>query len=170
MSDNAAELGLGQVLRKQLQALLNGGQAHTSFEGAVKDFPANLRGVVPQGLPYSAWQIVEHIRIAQRDIHDFSNNSDGSYKPHKWPDEYWPKNAEPPSPNAWEQSIQHVRDDRKAFEELLKTVDDATLVMTFAWADDQQSLLHEAFLIADHTAYHTGELIVLRRLLGAWKK
>jgi uncharacterized damage-inducible protein DinB len=170
MSNNAAELGLGQVLRKQLQALLDGSQAHATFDDAVKDLPANLRGVVPQGLPYSAWQIVEHIRIAQRDILDFSNNSDGNYKPRKWPDSYWPKNPEPPSAYAWEQSIQHVREDREAFEKLLKTVDDATLVRPFVWGDDQQSLLREAFLIADHTAYHTGELIVLRRLLGAWKK
>jgi uncharacterized damage-inducible protein DinB len=170
MANHAAELGLGQVLRKQLQALLDGGQAHATFDDAVKDLPANLRGAVPQGLPYSAWQIVEHIRIAQRDILDFSNNSDGSYKPRKWPEGYWPENPEPSSHDAWEQSIQHVREDREAFEKLLKTVDDATLVMPFAWGDDQQSLLREALLIADHTAYHTGELIVLRRLLGAWKR
>lgn len=170
MANNAAELGLGHVLRKQLQALLDGSQAHATFDDAVKDFPANLRGKVPQGLPYSAWQIVEHIRLAQRDILDFTNNSDGSYKPLKWPGDYWPENPEPPSADAWEQSIQHVREDREAFEKLLRSVDDAGLVMPFAWGDDQQSLLREAFLIADHTAYHTGELIVLRRLLGAWKK
>jgi hypothetical protein len=166
----AAELGLGQALRQQLQTLLDGGHAHATFADAVKDFPANLRGAVPENLPYSAWQILEHIRIAQRDILDFSNNSDGSYKPHKWPDDYWPKNPEPPSDDAWEQSIQHICEDREAFEKLLRTVDDVALVMPFAWGDDSQSLLREAFLIADHTAYHTGELIVLRRLLGAWKK
>jgi hypothetical protein len=165
-----AEVTLGQTLRKQLQALLDGGQAHATFDDAVKDLPAKLRGAVPDSLPYSAWQILEHIRIAQRDILDFSNNSDGSYKPREWPGEYWPKNPDPPSASAWEQSIQHVRDDRKGFEKLLKAADDGELVKPFAWGDGDQSLLREAFLIADHTAYHTGELIVLRRLLGAWKK
>ena len=165
-----AEVSLGQALRKQLQGLLDGGQAHGTFDEAVKDFPTNLRGTVPESLPYSAWQILEHIRIAQRDILDFSKNSDGSYKPRKWPDEYWPKNPAPPSADAWEGLIQHVREDRKAFEKLLKATDDATLATPFAWSDNGQSLLREAFLIADHNAYHTGELIVLRRLLGAWKK
>jgi hypothetical protein len=163
-----SDASLGKVLRKQLQALLDGGQAHATFDDAVKDFPASLRGTVPGGLPYSAWQILEHIRITQRDILDFSKNSDGSYKPRKWPDEYWPKSAEPPSADAWENSIKQIREDRKAFETLLRSADDAALVAPFAWGDGQ-SLLREAFLIADHDAYHIGELIVLRRLLGAWK-
>lgn len=162
-------MSLAQALRKQLQALLDGGQAHATFDDAVKNFPAKLSGAVPEGLPYSAWQILEHIRIAQRDILDFSKNSDGSYKPRKWPEDYWPKNPEPPSAAVWEGSIQQVREDRKAFEMLLKSADDAALVTPFAWGDGQ-SLLREALLIADHAAYHIGEMIVIRRLLGAWKK
>jgi uncharacterized damage-inducible protein DinB len=174
MSDRGAqetglETRLGQGLRKQLQALLDGGQAHATFDAAVKEFPEKLRGVVPEKLPYSAWQIVEHIRITQRDILDFSRNGDGSYKPRKWPEEYWPKEAAPPSRDAWEQSLEEVRADRRAFEALLAKADDAALVRPFDWADEGQSLLREAFLVADHTAYHTGELVVLRRLLGAWK-
>jgi len=161
---------LGKELRTQLQALLDGGQAHATFEDAVKDFPAKLRGVVPDGLPYSAWQILEHIRIAQRDILDFSDNTDGTYKPRKWPDTYWPKSPEPPNSDAWDKSIQQVRADRKAFEKLFKAADDAALIAPFEWGDGKQSLLREAFLIGDHTAYHTGELIIVRRLLGAWKK
>ena len=94
---NDAAVELGEGLRKELKALLDGGQAHASFEAAVKGFPAKLRGVVPEGLPYSAWQILEHIRIAQRDILEFSSNTDGSYKEQKWPDAYWPESAEPPS-------------------------------------------------------------------------
>ena len=166
----SAEVSLGQRIREQLKALLDGGQAHATFEDAVKDFPLKLRGSVPEHLPYSAWQIVEHIRIAQRDVLDFSRNGDGSYTPRKWPEEYWPKSPEPPSESAWEQAIQHVRDDRSTFEGLLKSADDAGLVVPFAWGNGLQSLLREAFLIGDHAAYHTGELIVLRRLLGAWKK
>ena len=164
-----AETDLGQALRKQLQALLDGGQAHATFDAAVKDFPAKLRGVVPEGLPYSAWQILEHIRLAQRDILDFSQNIDGSYEEKKWPDDYWPKAAEPSSTGAWEKSIAQIREDRKAFEKLLKSADDAELVAPFAWGEGQ-NLLREALLLADHDAYHVGELIVVRRLVGAWKK
>jgi hypothetical protein len=152
-------------VRKELKALLDGGQAHATFEDAVKDFPVKLRGVVVDKLPYSAWQIVEHIRIAQSDIVEFSDNADGSYKAKKWPEDYWPKSAEPPSEDAWEKSIATIEKDRKAFEALLKKDD---LVQPFAWGDGQ-TLLREALLIADHLAYHTGELIVIRRLLGAWK-
>jgi hypothetical protein len=164
-----AEAELGQALRKQLQALLDGGQAHATFDEAVKDFPAKLRGVVPDGLPYSGWQILEHIRITQRDILDFSGNTDGSYKELKWPEEYWPKSAAPKNDAAWEHSIAQVREDRKAFEKLLKSADDAELVAPFAWGDGQ-NLLREALLLADHDAYHLGELVVVRRLVGAWKK
>jgi hypothetical protein len=166
---NEVPKSLGSGLRDELQKLLDGGQAHATFEAAVKDLPAKLRGVVPAGLPYSAWQIVEHIRIAQRDILDFSKNADGSYKPRKWPDSYWRESPEPPSDGAWDDSIQQIRADREAFEKLVKTASDAVLVAPFAWGNGQ-TLLREAFLIADHDAYHTGELIVLRRLLGAWKK
>ncbi len=168
MTKHAAETGLGEGLRKELKALLDGGQAHAKFDEAVKGFPAKLRGVVPEGLPYSAWQILEHIRLAQRDILEFSSNTDGSYKSQKWPDDYWPKSAEPPREDAWEHSVAQVREDRKAFEKLLAGADDAALVKPFAWGDGQ-TLLREALLIADHDAYHVGELIVVRRLLGAWK-
>ena len=164
-----AEAKLGQALREQLQTLLDGGQAHAKFDDAVTDFPSHLCGIIPENLPYSAWQILEHIRFAQRDILDFSNNTDGSYKSPAWPEAYWPKNPQPPSAGAWNQSIAHIKEDRKAFEKLLKDSDDAALIAPFPWGDGQ-SLLREALLIADHAAYHTGELIVLRRLLGAWKK
>jgi len=160
---------LGKGLRSELKKLLDGGQAHATFEAAVKAMPVKLRGVVPDGLPYSAWQIVEHIRIAQRDILDFSRNADGSYKPRTWPDDYWPKLAFPPSAGAWEKSIKAINLDRVAFEKLLRKASDEELVKPFAWGDGQ-TLLREAFLVADHVAYHVGELIVLRRLLGAWKK
>jgi hypothetical protein len=159
---------LGGELRTQLKALLDGGQAHASFDDAVKDLPAKLRGVVPERLPYSAWQLVEHIRIAQRDILDFSRNADGSYRARKWPEEYWPKDPEPPSAEAWQKAVRQIREDRAAFEKLLDSADDVALAEPFAWGDGP-NLLREAFLIADHLAYHVGELIVLRRLLGAWK-
>src|ERR1700722_6833872 len=98
-------------LLNQLVALLDGGQAHASFADAVRDFPAQLRGVVPDGLPYSAWQLLEHMRIAQRDILDFSAPPTGGYQAMAWPDAYWPKQREPASPEAWDRSIAAVESD-----------------------------------------------------------
>jgi hypothetical protein len=112
--------------------------------------------------------LLEHIRIAQRDILDFSRSGGGSYKATKWPEGYWPKEAEPPSAEAWEASVRTVREDREAFVKLMNSVDDANLIKPFDWGEGQ-NLLREALLIADHEAYHVGELILLRRLLGAWK-
>ncbi len=158
----------GQELRKQLVALLDGGQAHATFEDAVADFPVNLRGVVPDGLPYSVWQIVEHIRIAQRDILDFSAPPTGGYQPMEWPEAYWPKSAVPQSVEAWDRAAAAVKDDLEKFKALILRPE-ADLPKPFLWGTGQ-NLLREALLIADHNAYHVGELIVLRRLLGAWKK
>ena len=159
---------LGSGLRDELQKLLDGGQAHATFEAAVKGLPAKLRGVVPEGLPYSAWQIVEHIRIAQRDILNFSAPPTGGYHPIKWPDDYWPKSPQPPTAHAWDQAIAEIHSDLKHFIALIENPS-ADLYRSFRWGDGQ-NLLREALLIADHTAYHLGELIVLRRLLGAWNK
>jgi len=155
-------------LRVQLAALLDGGQAHAKFEDAVKDFPVKLRGVVPEGLPYSAWQLLEHIRIAQRDILDFSAPPTGGYHALKWPEGYWPKEAEPPTAEAWDRSVATIEADRKKFVALIERPE-ADLAKPFRWGTGQ-NLLREALLIADHNAYHVGELIMLRRLLGAWKK
>lgn len=152
----------------QLIALLRGGQAHVSFDDAVKEFPLELRGVVPEKLSHSAWQVLEHLRIAQRDILEFSAPPTGGYQPMQWPDEYWPKSPEPPGPQAWEQSIAAIRKDLEQFESLLLKPD-ADLFKPFRWGEGQ-NLLREALLIADHNAYHLGELIVLRRLLGAWSQ
>jgi DinB superfamily len=155
-------------LSKQLIALLRGGQAHISFDEAIKDFPAAHRGTVPPNLPYSAWQLIEHLRIAQRDILNFSAPPTGGYHPLQWPAEYWPKSPEPPSAHAWDASIAAIRKDLEQFEALI-TKPESDLFKPFRWGDGQ-NLLREALLIADHTAYHLGELVILRRLLGIWHK
>jgi hypothetical protein len=155
-------------VRKQLIALLRGGQAHATFDEAVKDLPANLRSVVPGNLPYSAWQLLEHLRISQVDILNFSAPPTGGYQHIKWPDGYWPKSPEPPSANAWDHTIAAIRSDLKRFEAIIENPA-ADLYKPFRWGDGQ-NLLREALLLADHNAYHLGELIVLRRLLGAWPK
>jgi DinB superfamily len=155
-----------KAIRKQLVELLRGGQAHATFEDVVKNFPPNLRGVVPAGLPYSAWQVLEHIRIAQDDIVRFSTNHDGRYRSPKWPEGYWPVSAEPPEAKSWERSVQQVQKDR---DQMIRLVSDPAndLLTTFPWGEEQ-NLLRETLLVADHTSHHLGELIVIRRLLGAW--
>ena len=160
--------GESDELRQQLVALLDGGQAHATFADAVARFPVKLRGVVPDGFPYSAWQILEHIRLAQRDILDFSAPPTGGYQPMEWPAAYWPKSAEPGSPEAWDRSVAAVDADLAKFKKLILRPE-SDLAKPFLWGTGQ-NLLREALLIADHNAYHVGELIVLRRLLGAWKK
>jgi hypothetical protein len=155
-------------LIKQLLALLHGGQAHAGFDAAIKDFPVEARGKVPEGLPYSAWQILEHLRITQKDILNFSAPPTGGYHAINWPDDYWPKSAEPPMAGDWDRTVASIRDDLKKFEALI-TKPGVDLYRPFLWGDGQ-NLLREALLIADHNAYHLGELIVIRRLLGVWHK
>ncbi len=150
----------------QLLALLAGGQAHAKLDDAVAEFPASLRGTVPEKLPYSAWQLVEHLRITQRDILEFSAPSPSGYQPLKWPAEYWPKSPMPPSESSWDEAVTAIHADAESFQQLL-TKPEVDLYSPFPWGEGQ-NLLREALLIADHNAYHTGELIVLRRLLGLW--
>jgi uncharacterized damage-inducible protein DinB len=169
MTKNAEEItDSGLSVRQQLIKMLDGSQAHATFDEAVAAFPVELRGVVLDKLPYSAWQILEHIRIAQHDILSFTTKGH-EYKAMKWPDDYWPKESAPPNESAWDASVRCVIEERKAFEQVVKAASDADLVKPFEWGDGQ-TLLREALLVIDHSGYHTGELVMLRRLLGAWKK
>ncbi|WP_332367550.1 DinB family protein [Spirosoma telluris] len=154
------------VVQTQLVSLLTGSNAHQSFDEAVRGLPTELRGVKPDKLPYSIWQLVDHIRIAQWDILEFSRNADHQSPP--WPDGYWAKEVAPPNEDAWQQALDQIRQDRSDFVELLNDPQ-RDLYAPFAHSDGQ-NLLREALLIADHTAYHVGEIIIIRRLLGAWKK
>ena len=154
-----------QSLRQHLLQLLDGEQAHASFDHAVADFPAKLRGEIPKGLPHSAWMLLEHMRIAQWDILDFSINL--KYKAMKWPEDYWPKNPVPPSTTAWDKSVMSFRDDREAMKKLVS--DPKTdLLAAIPWGDGQ-TILREAMLVADHNSHHLGQFIDVRRLLGIWK-
>ncbi|PSH03883.1 MAG: ABC transporter [Acidobacteria bacterium] len=156
---------LDAVLRQELIVALRGGNAHVSFEEVVADFPAHLRAE-KAGLPYSAWQLLEHIRIAQNDILRFSKYEDGKYKELNFPDDYWPKDSAPPSALAWNRSVASVLSDRDEMVQLL--VDQRySLTDAFPWGDGQ-NLIREAILIVDHTSYHVGELLTLRRMLGIW--
>jgi len=153
-----------QGIREHIAKLLGWEDAHTSFDSAVADLPEHLRGSRPSGLPYSPWQLVEHIRIAQHDILDFCRNAE--YVELKWPDDYWPASPVPPDPAAWAQSITQFKQDRSALEQLCR--DPGLELESRIPHGSGQTYLRELLLAADHTAYHIGELVVLRRLLGAW--
>jgi hypothetical protein len=154
-----------ELLREHVVEFLNGGGAHATFDDAVKDMPDKLRGLKPDGLPHSAWMVLEHLRLAQWDILEFSRNS--KYKVPKWPEDYWPKTEAPPSANAWNKSIQQFRKDLKAMQDLVANPK-TDLYARIPWGDGQ-TVLREALLVADHNAYHIGQLVDIRRLLGDWK-
>ncbi|WP_316844051.1 DinB family protein [Pedobacter psychrodurus] len=151
------------ILVTELKKLLNGGGAHVGFKDAVANLSFNLLGEKPHNLPYSIWQLAEHIKIAQWDMLEFSK--DGSHQSPKWPDEYWPKELAPKDEETWNNTLKQIDDDLKAFIALL---DSADLFEAIPHGDGQ-SVLREALQIADHNAYHIAEIVVIRRLLGAWK-
>lgn len=153
------------ALREHLIALLTKGNAHTTFDEAVKDMPVELRGKRPKGADHSPWQLLEHLRIAQWDILEFSRNA--QYQSPKWPDEYWPKNPTPPDDKAWDKTVRAFRKDLKSMCELVS--DAQTDLYAKIPHGDGQTILREALLVADHNAYHVGQLILVRKLLGAWK-
>jgi len=153
------------LLRDQLSSTLGWEDAHVGFDKAVDGIPAELRGKRPSNLPYSPWQLIEHLRITQHDILEFCRNP--KYKELKWPDGYWPASDAPPSAKAWDESIRMFRQDRKALQKL--AADPAVDLTARIPHGDGQTYLRELILAADHAAYHIGELIVVRRLLGIWK-
>ena len=154
-----------QHLRQNLQYLLAGGGAHVKFEAAIKDLPPKLRGANPANFPHTPWMILEHLRLAQWDILEFSRNP--KHVSPDWPSGYWPKTEAPPNAAAWNKSIQQFRRDAKAMQALVENPK-TDLFARIPWGDGQ-TILREALLVADHNAYHLGQLIDVRRLLGAWK-
>jgi hypothetical protein len=154
-----------QALRQHLLELLAGGGAHAKFEDVVPDIPANLRGVKPEGLPHSPWMLLEHMRIAQWDILEFSRNP--KHVSPEWPKGHWPATEAPPDSAAWNKSIQQFNKDLKTMQALVADAK-TDLFARIAWGDGQ-TILREALLVADHNAYHLGQFVDLRRLLNSWK-
>jgi len=153
------------ILCEHLIKLLDWQDAHVSFDTAVEGIPSPLQGVRPEGLPYSPWELLEHMRVTQKDILSFCRNQD--YKAPKWPDEYWPKTTSPPEPNDWQKSVNAFRTDRQSLQSLIA---DPTLDLYAEIPHGEgQTYLREVLLVADHGAYHVGELVAVRRLLGVWK-
>jgi hypothetical protein len=153
------------ALREHLVNLLNGGHAHADFSAAVRNLPLALRGKRPKGAEHSPWEILEHMRIAQRDILEFSHNP--QHQSPDWPGGYWPASAVPPDEKAWDKSVRSFRRDLKAMCDLV--ADPSIDLFAQIPHGDGQTILREALLAADHNAYHLGEMVLVRRLLGCWK-
>lgn len=151
-------------LRQHLLNLLDARQAHAPFDDAIAGLPVDLRGTRPGDLPYSPWELLEHMRIAQVDILDFCRDPD--YTAPDWPDDYWPEAPAPPSEAAWTESVRRFRADLQAMKDLV--ADPNTDLYAEIPHGDGQTVLREALLVADHNAYHLGQFVTVRRLLGAW--
>ena len=152
------------ALRDHLLYLLRGGGAHLNFEAAVADLPSALRGAKVPELPHTPWRLLEHMRIAQWDILEFCRNPRHVSPP--FPDGYWPAGNAPPDATAWDRSVAAFHADLRAMQDLV--ADPATDLFVPIRHGEGQTVLREALLVADHNAYHLGQLVVVRRLLGAW--
>jgi hypothetical protein len=152
------------ALREHLSYLLRGGGAHLDFEAAIADLPVNLRGAKIANVPHTPWRLLEHLRIAQWDILEFSRNP--RHVSPRFPEGYWPEGDAPASAAAWDRSVAGFRADLQAMQDLV--ADPATDLFAPIPHGDGQTILREALLVADHNAYHLGQLIIVRRALGNW--
>jgi hypothetical protein len=153
-------------LREHLVNLLSGGGAHLDWKASLAGIPPELRGVRPSGMPHSAWELLEHMRIAQWDILEFSR--DPKHVSPDWPTGYWPGTPEPSNAKAWEKSLKLFARDLAGMKKLV--ANPKTNLFARIPHGAGQTILREALLVADHNAYHLGQVIFLRRLLGAWKE
>ncbi len=155
-----------KTLRDDVLHLLRDGNAHVSFEKAVANLPEGPRGKKPRGMPYSPWQQLEHMRICQWDILEYIRNP--HHESPEWPEGYWPEKASP-TRNAWAKSVKAFQADRQALLDM--AADPSTDLLARIPADpDGPTILHELLLVADHNAYHLGQLVLLRRLLDSWSE
>ena len=153
-----------KALREHVLSLLRGGGAHVTFEAAIKDLPVALRGKKPKGASHSPWEILEHLRIAQWDILEFSRNP--KHVSPAWPAGYWPDKPAPPNDGAWNKTVRAFRADLESMCHLVEA--ESTGLFAKIPHGSGQTVLREALLVADHNAYHLGEMVVVRRLLGCW--
>ena len=155
-----------KTIRDYLVRYLDWHEAHAHWRNVFKGIPPKAQGTRPKGGPHSPWEILEHMRLAQYDILDFSRNPD--YAEKDWPADYWPKKPAPPSPEAWEKSVTTFEKDLKDLQKLV--ADPRTDLEKSLPHGSGQTIMREALLVADHNAYHLGELVLVRRLLGCWKE
>jgi hypothetical protein len=161
MTANHITANQTKTLREQLLQALRGDQSHLDFDAAVADFPVDLAGTKPQAAPHTAWQLLEHMRLAQRDILEFSRNA--KHKSPQWPEGYWPNTDTPASTQAWEQTIAAFREDALAMEALI--ADPNHGLFEPIEGGDGQTLLREALVLATHNSYHLGQFVYLKKIL-----
>ena len=149
------------ALRRMLVDAMRGQEAHVDFDAAIEEFPAELRGVKPEGAPHTAWELLEHMRIAQNDILEFSR--DAKHQSPKWPEGYWPATGTPPGANAWDASVRAFQKDAREFNKLVQD-SQQDLFKSFEHGEGQ-TLLREALLITAHNSYHLGQLVYLKKML-----
>src|SRR3989454_5115813 len=152
-------------LRDHLVELLEGGHAHVTFADAIAHWPPQLRGAKPAGQPFTPWRLLEHIRISQWDIFEFTRSA--KHVSPEWPAGYWPASDAPPDAAAWDKSVAQVARDLRAMQRLVRAP--GTDLFARIPHGTGQTVLREALVLADHNSYHLGQLVLLRRLLGAWK-
>lgn len=161
-----ADLSLVEsIARKQLLLLLSGGNSHVSLTDALNGLPTRLRGIKPQGVPYSIWQLTDHIRVVQWDILKLSTNP--QHMSPKWPNEFWSRSAAPKDEEEWLNCLDQIYSDRQKFIDLV-TDEDVDMFEPFA-TEQQETIFRYALMMADHTSYHIGQIILIRRLLNDWK-
>lgn len=151
-------------VRNSLKNYLDWHEAHADLKSAVKDFPEKLRGKRPEGAPHSGWELIEHMRISTHDILEFSR--DAKHKSPDWPSGYWPEKPEPPSAAAWDKSVKELQHDLEEMRDL--AANPKTDLFAKIAHGTGQTIFREVLLIADHNAYHLGQLVLVRRLLGCW--
>jgi len=154
------------ALREHLVRALDWEEAHVGLDAALKDLPADKRGARAAGFEHSVWELLEHMRIAQEDILDFCVN------PHyvhnlKWPDDYWPRHPAPPNAAAWDDSVASFKRERQKLQSLARDTDDLSALVPAG--KGQQTYLRALLLVVDHNAYHLGQLVAVRRAIGAWR-
>jgi len=155
-----------RAVRDHVLELLRGGHAHVTFRDALADWPGALRGTRPAGQPFTPWRLLEHVRISQWDIVEFTKSA--QHVSPEWPAGYWPEHDAPPEAGAWDASVAQVERDLRAMQRLV--ADPTTDLFARIPHGTGQTVLREALVLADHNSYHLGQLVLLRRLLGAWKK
>lgn len=173
IKESFADRAFSSLTRKEIKALLRGGYSHAKFERVIGRFPIELRGIVPAGLPYSAWQILEHIRVVQQNmlcytLQRLTDSTDRASSDVRFCRPYWTKQPSPPDDSGWDRCVRAILEDRGRFESLIEDVTEDALIAPSA-PRNHKTMLRLALQIADHTAYHTGQLVMLRRLLRCWK-
>lgn len=159
---------MSALLRNLLIEQLDGKNAHVSFKNAVKGMTAEQAGIRPDKLPYSIWEQVEHIRIAQSDILKYC--TDPGYEAPSWPDEYWPSRSEPAGEKEWRRSIETILSETEQMADLVRD-EENDLFKPFPHAENRKhTLFREALLVIDHNSYHTGQIVTIRRQLGLWSR